>query len=201
MPNKALSAKHVLAFSFGFWATAIIVRLVIFWAFLQDRAPAIYIHNHHVHHFIFGLLLLLLSGALYYYSTLHSKIILLLAGIGSGLMFDEFLYWTRGIFNYWSIYNFLALALAATICLMLYIYAKRQALCQNLSLPGENFRASWLIIILFIYISFLYSLFSMQHTLVAQAKEQRSVKKQMRVLGTKAKSELFEYKFIQKLLN
>lgn len=202
MPYKKISARLVLTFALGFWLTAVFMRLIIFWAFLHGRTPAIYIRSHHVHHFIFGLAILLITGILYYYSTLPGRLLLLLAGIGSGLMFDEFLYWTRGTINYWSLYNFCALAVGGVACLFVYFYAKRQNLGINIKLPDEKHSFHWVTAPFALSLLFLYCLFLMQHTMVAQAAEKRSLKFQIKALEHRAKEEikqeLVEYKIMRK---
>jgi hypothetical protein len=102
------------------------------------------------------------------------------------------LYWTRGLFDYWNIYNFFALSLGVIICLLIYSYAKRKELDNSLVLPGEKQGHYWMLITFSLYLVFLYSLFALQHTMVAKAKEDRSVKKQLKTFSSKVKNELLE---------
>lgn len=198
---KAFSAKSVMMFSLGFWLTAIIMRLVIFWAFLQNKTPAVYFHSHHIHHFVFGFFLLFLAGLVYFHSNVSGKLLLLVAGIGSGLMFDEFLYWTRGLFDYWNLYNFFALALGAGVCLVAYAYAKRNEINRQLKLPGEKQKFAWMLAPFGIYLLLLYSMFIMQHSMLAQAKEKRSVKSTLQTLSYQAKNRLLSQRLIKPIFS
>lgn len=89
----------------SFWATIFFVRIVEFIALLYNRFPAITIDRTHIHHFATGFLLIIISMALAFFSEINDAFPAMIFGIGTGLVADEFLYWTLGRFNYWSYAN------------------------------------------------------------------------------------------------
>ncbi|HEX5429480.1 MAG TPA: hypothetical protein VFX17_00145 [Patescibacteria group bacterium] len=122
MIDKSLKQKllqlNPLAIFYYFCATIVVVRGVIFLSLFWNHTPAIFVRGWHIHHFIFGFLFLLLALDETGKAKFPRFLLEIFYGIGFGLIFDEFAYWTFGRFDYWSIHNFyamVALSIAAGI--------------------------------------------------------------------------------------
>lgn len=99
-----------LAIFYYLCLTALVVRGVIFVAVRYNKIPAVYVSGTHLHHFVFGFLLLLLALLKTSQKNLSNWILEMIYGIALGLVFDEFIFWTQGQYDYWSLGNFYALA-------------------------------------------------------------------------------------------
>ncbi len=97
--------------------------------------------------------------------------------------------------------HFFALALGAGFCLMAYAYAKRTEINRQLKLPGEKQKFAWMLAPFGIYLLLLYSMFMMQHSMLAQAKEKRSVKSTLQTLSYRAKNRLLNQRLIKPILS
>jgi hypothetical protein len=99
-----------LAVFYYFCLTVLVVRGVIFAAINYNKIPAIYFDGMHLHHFVFGFLFLAMSLLGSWEFRVPAWLLEILFGISLGLIFDEFIFWTRGQFDYWSMGNFYAIA-------------------------------------------------------------------------------------------
>ncbi|MCL5771476.1 MAG: glycosyltransferase family 2 protein [Actinobacteria bacterium] len=121
--------KEKLALIFiSFWTIIIIVRSLIFENLRENKATQIIIKGIHIHHFFIGFVFILISAAIYYFTHGRKRFIpLLFFGIGLGLVFDEFFYWSKLQFDYWAIKNFFAIiTLFGIFQLLLFIFNKKQ---------------------------------------------------------------------------
>jgi len=123
--QKTLKEKLTLIF-ISFWSIIIIVRSIIFENLRENKTTHIIIKGVHIHHFIIGFLLLLISIIIYRFTNGRKRFIpLLFFGIGLGLVFDEFLFWSKLQFDYWALKNFLAIIILFGIFqLLLFIFNK-----------------------------------------------------------------------------
>jgi hypothetical protein len=108
--RKRIKKINPLAVFYYLCLTALIVRGAIFLAINYNRIPAVYVRGVHMHHFVFGFLILLIAFLKTSQKNLPNWILEMLYGIALGLIFDEFIFWTQGEFDYWSMGNFYALA-------------------------------------------------------------------------------------------
>ncbi|HVY68030.1 MAG TPA: hypothetical protein VHA30_04020 [Patescibacteria group bacterium] len=154
-----------------FWFTVFATRGVIFWAVVHGDIPAIFVRGYHIHHFITGFLLALVAGALLSRKIFVKYIPLALLGCGLGLAFDEFIFWTLGSFNYWSLINLVAVITIGTTMASMYVYAKRYDLNLMAENPGHRaappyYKAAFIPVI-FIAL-FLMIMFSYRHLAIVQ---------------------------------
>jgi hypothetical protein len=98
-----------LAIFYYFCSTIVVVRGVIFLSLLFNHTPRILIRGWHIHHFVFGFLFLILAIDESRKKNFPIWLLEIFYGIGFGLIFDEFAYWTFGRFDYWSMNNFYAM--------------------------------------------------------------------------------------------
>ncbi|MBX4205148.1 MAG: hypothetical protein KW788_03110 [Candidatus Doudnabacteria bacterium] len=106
--KKRFFTLNPLALFYYFCLTVIIVRATILVSINLDHIPAIYVRGWHIHHFVFGFLCLVLVLDEYGRKKMPRWMAEVLLGVGLGLMFDEFAFWTMGKFDYWSMNNFFA---------------------------------------------------------------------------------------------
>ena len=109
---------------FAFWITVLSVRGVIFWLVYHGFVPAVFIRGYHIHHFVMGFLLLIAAVILLSKRIFSNYIPLTLIGSALALIFDEFLYWTRGHFTYWSLVNLAATVTIGVIIMSVHLLAK-----------------------------------------------------------------------------
>ncbi len=112
--NKLLNLNPLLIFYY-FALTTLAIRGAILWAWTRGDYPAIYLRGVHLHHFTFGFLFLAWSIWAAYKTSTPRWVLELTFGIGFGLVFDEFIFWSLYRFDYWSMGNFFALVLAAAL--------------------------------------------------------------------------------------
>ncbi len=117
----------------SFWFTVVALRGIIFWSVLNGAIPEFFIEGYHIHHFISGFLLLIIAIILMRKPITSRYIPLVLLGSSLGFIFDEFLFWTRGHFDYWSRINLLAVVAIGTAMMIAYLYAKRHHLGGQIS--------------------------------------------------------------------
>lgn len=120
-----LTPENILLVFFSFWLTVIAVRGSIFWLVYHSYIPAIFVRGYHIHHFVFGFVLFCAALILFSKEIFSDYIPLTLFGSSLALIFDEFLYWTRGHFNYWSIINLVATVSIGACLLLAHLLAKR----------------------------------------------------------------------------
>jgi len=103
-----------------FWTTVLGIRFVIFESIKdKETPPAIIINGVHIHHFVVGFILLSIITILYFLKKGRNNLVTFsFAGIGLGLVFDEFIYWAHLSFNYWALGNFFAASIAGIILLV-----------------------------------------------------------------------------------
>jgi hypothetical protein len=126
-----LTPGNVLLICLSFWLTVMLTRLIIFWSVIHGIIPAVFVGGYHIHHFITGFILLAAALLLLSREILSKYIPLVLFGFSLGLIIDEFLFWTSGHFNYWSLINFVAIVVIGTAMAVTYIYAKREDLATK----------------------------------------------------------------------
>ena len=155
-----ITPGNLLLVCLSFWLTALAVRSIIFWSVYHGRLPAVFIEGYHIHHFVTGGLLLILALVMFSERIFSSYIPLALIGCALGLMFDEFLFWTRGHFNYWSLANLIATVSIGTLMMAGYLYAKHYDIGR---LSKKRLAATLVPIIIFS--SLLYALFHYDYLL------------------------------------
>lgn len=126
--ERQLTPFSILLVCLSFWLTALAVRGVIFWSVTNGITPAIVIKGWHIHHFVTGFLMLSLAIVLLSKRIFSKYIPLTLLGTALGLIFDEFLYWISGNFDYWSGVNMVATITIGAMLMAVYLYTKRQDL-------------------------------------------------------------------------
>ncbi len=155
-----ITPGNILLVSLTMWLTAIAVRGVIFWSVYHGVIPAVFVRGYHIHHFIMGFFMLIIAAVMLSKRIFSKYIPLTLAGSALGLVFDEFLYWTRGHFNYWSMVNLMGTVSIGFLMIAFYLYAKR----YDLGHLSKKRIAATLAPILF-FSALLYGLFHYQNLL------------------------------------
>lgn len=137
----------------SFWITALAVRGIIFLLVSKGIIPALFIMGYHIHHFITGFILLTFALILYFKKIWSKYIPIVLFGAGMALVFDEFLFWTRDHFNYWSLVNLFALSFIGTILAGFYQYTRKTFTIEPLPLRSEIIQ--WSVVLLPVLLAFL----------------------------------------------
>lgn len=110
----------------SFWSAVLVVRVSIFLLLMRGIRPGIFVNGFHIHHFIIGFSLALLTVILEALIGLPMELSAILFGISLGLIADEFIYWARRSFIYWSFYNFVGTLLIGSLLLAVYIWFLRK---------------------------------------------------------------------------
>lgn len=140
--RKNFKEKLVLIF-ISFWAIIIIVRSFIFENLRENKATQIIIKGIHIYHFFIGFAFLLISVIIYYFTTGRKRFVpLLFFGLGLGLVFDEFLYWSRFQFNYWAINNFFAIVILFSIFQLLLLLPEKKQELFRVIIPQKSHKNS-----------------------------------------------------------
>lgn len=164
--NRGLTPGNILLVCLSFWLTVILVRVVIFWSVINGTIPALFLKGYHIHHFVTGFVLLIIAAILFSRKKFSKYTPLALFGCSVGLIADEFLFWTSGHFDYWSLVNLAAILAIGTAMAVTYIYAKRWDLAEKyrlekLHLPkGPRLLAALLpiiIVTIILYVMFSYN--------------------------------------------
>jgi hypothetical protein len=130
--KNSFSAANYLAVFYYFMATILIVRSSILLARSQGHVLAIYVFGIHIHHFVFGFLFFAVILFALANFDLPLGFFELFLGLSLALIFDEFLFWSFGRFDYWSMVNYTAvIGLAALLSGFINRYRSRS--WKNLS--------------------------------------------------------------------
>jgi glycosyltransferase involved in cell wall biosynthesis len=127
--RKNFKEKLVLIFTSS-WLIIIIIRSFIFENLRENKATQIIIKGILIHHFFIGFAFLLISAIIYFFIKGRKRFVpLLIFGLGLGLIFDEFIFWAKFQFDYWSVNNFFAIVILFGIfALLLFLPEKKQEL-------------------------------------------------------------------------
>lgn len=122
--TKKILHLNPLAVFYFFCSTIVIVRGSILLALMFNHEPGIFVRGWHIHHFVFGFLFLILALDESRKNNFPNWLLEIFYGIGLGLIFDEFVFWTFGRFDYWSLSNLYAMfALSVLAGILAYVDA------------------------------------------------------------------------------
>lgn len=139
MKKLKILPAHILVVLSGFAGIVLIVRSVLFWETLSGSTSLrIIINGWHIHHFATGFLLVLFALLEWRAEHRWRFISLMVLGIGMGLMFDEFLFWTHFRFEYWHLSNFFGVLFMEILLIAFYMSADKHRhhhIIRNIVLP------------------------------------------------------------------
>ncbi|MDP2656125.1 MAG: hypothetical protein Q8P11_01005 [bacterium] len=168
---SAFTSHNILWVFVSFWLTILGMRSILFWLVSHGIFPWIIIRGYHIHHFVSGFIVIILSFFLIGRQLRSRYIPVLLFGGGMGLVVDEFIFWTLGDFNYWSLLNLAAVGIGAVIILLWYSQRKKKERELTLSVIRSVWVTSWpLILATAIGFVLLVELFSFENAVLEQAK-------------------------------
>ena len=169
LSKHGISSTNALLIFLSFWVTVLLVRGIIFEMINRGSIPAIFVKGFHIHHFITGFILLLFAVVLMTKKIWYKHIPVLLLGCGTALVFDEFIFWTSGQFEYWDMVNFLAVASLGLILAGYYEYTRQKSKQEKVPLKKEV--GQWSLVLLPVILAILVMLnwYSYHNTLAAKA--------------------------------
>jgi glycosyltransferase involved in cell wall biosynthesis len=125
--KKNLREEELFLVLVSFWAAVLTTRSIFFYFFRKySFIPEISINGFSLHHYLIGLVLLVVCAVIYFFPGLRKSFFhLVLIGMSSALLFDEFSMWLNKSGDYWALENFISIGIFGGAICFCYFYLKR----------------------------------------------------------------------------